>query len=295
MMKISNFNVPKTHSESFWVDDYKGRSFFSKLHIHPEIQITFIKKATGNVLSGGYYGSFYTGEVYVIGSNIPHVFRSDGDEEPTGENAVSIIFKPDILGEQFLALPECEVLKEWLENTRHCMKINPADSIEIGAAIERAAESWGFDKILHFMKILHLCVNTEFTLLAPNAKKVYNESETKTLDKILQFTFSNFKQEVTINKIADLACMSPASFCRYFKSKTQKTYIQFLNEVRIANACKLLMDRDVTIAESARLSGYNNLTYFNRKFKQVKNLTPSSYIKVVEKRTFDHNKRANHA
>ncbi|WP_262247337.1 AraC family transcriptional regulator [Parapedobacter soli] len=294
-MRISSFNVPKTNSESFWVDDYKGRTFFSKLHVHPEIQITLIKKATGDVLSGGHYGRFYTGEVYVIGSNIPHVFRSDGDVEPTGENALSIIFKPDFLGEHFLALPECEVLREWLGNTQHCMKIKPADSIEISAAIERAAESWGFDKILHFTKLLHLCVNTAYTVLAPNAKKVYNESETKTLDKILQFTFSNFKEEVTIDKVADLACMSPASFCRYFKSKTQKTYIQFLNEVRIANACKLLMDRDVTIAESAHQSGYNNLTYFNRKFKYVMNLTPSSYIKVIEKRVCEHNNRTDHA
>lgn len=283
-MKVLTFNVPKTNNESFWVDDYKGKLFFSKLHVHPEIQVTLIKNATGDVLSGGYYGRFYAGEVFVVGSNIPHVFKSDNHGRPERENAVSVIFDSNILGQAFLTLPECESLKAWFENTRHCMKIRAEDSSAVSAAIERIVESQGLDKLLHFIELLHACVNTEYTLLAPNAKKVYKESETKTLDKIFQFTFSNFKDDVTIEKVADLACMSPVSFCRYFKSKTQKTYIQFLNEVRIANACKLLMDDDMTIAESARQSGYNNLTYFNRKFKHIMDLTPSSYVKVIHER-----------
>lgn len=280
-MKIPRFSVPKTNKESFWVDEYKGKYFYDKLHWHPEIQITLIKDMTGDALAGGYYGRFYEGELYVIGSNIPHVFRSDHTYDPKREDAVSIIFSPSLFGKEFLSLPECELLNEWMENTHYGMKIKSNLTINFASIFEKISTSWGFNRLYHLIELLQSLINTDYDILAANPKKVYNNQETKLLDKILTYTFTNFQNKITIDDVACQACMSPASFCRYFKSKTQKTYIQFLNEVRIANACKLLMKEDTTIAQSALLSGYNNLTYFNRKFKNVMEHSPSEYLKII--------------
>lgn len=284
-MKVTRFNVPKTNKESFWVDEYKGKYFFDKLHWHPEIQITLIQNATGDLLSGGYYGRFYPGELYIIGSNTPHVFRSDHLDDSKTEDAVSVIFHPGLFGETFLNLPECILLKQWLEKTQFGMRIKSEDSLEIQNAVGKIILSWGFERLANLINLLQVCVNTNCTLLTSIAtKKNFTDSETKVLDKILQFTFTNFTRVISINEVADLACMSPVSFCRYFKSKTQKTYIQFLNEVRIANACKLLMNGEYTIAESALKSGYNNITYFNRKFRTVMDFTPSDYVKIINQK-----------
>ncbi|MEP0368040.1 MAG: AraC family transcriptional regulator [Cyclobacteriaceae bacterium] len=281
-MKVFRFNVPKTNKESFWIDEYKGKYFYDKLHWHPEIQITLIKGMTGDVLAGGYYGRFYPGEIYVIGSNIPHVFRSDHPNELKQEDAVSIIFSPTLFGKTFLALPESESLNDWIEKTHYGMKISANTIIDFAAIFEKINNSWGFNRLYHLIELLFSLLNTDCVALATNPKKVYNNQETKLLDKILTYTFTNFQNTITIEDVSSLACMSSASFCRYFKSKTQKTYIQFLNEVRIANACKILMKEDTTIAQSALLSGYNNLTYFNRKFKSIMEHSPSEYLKIIK-------------
>ena len=97
---------------------------------------------------------------------------------------------------------------------------------------------------------------------------------------IFEFTLQNFDNTITLNQVADVANMTPNAFCRYFKQRTNKTYINFLLDIRIGNACKLLSKKtDLSIAEVSYKSGFNNLTNFNRKFRSIKGITPSAFRK----------------
>ncbi len=88
---------------------------------------------------------------------------------------------------------------------------------------------------------------------------------------------NNFSRKIKLDEIATVANLSPTAFCRYFKSRTNKTFVGFLNEIRVGYACKLLLEREKSASEICYLSGFNNLTNFNIQFKKIKNLTPIEY------------------
>ena len=108
--------------------------------------------------------------------------------------------------------------------------------------------------------------------------KSYGEEEGKRMRDIFEFTLNHFDSNVSLGQVAGVANMSPNAFCRYFKQRTNKTYINFLLDIRVGHACKLLSKKtDLSIAEISYKSGFNNLTNFNRKFKSIKGMTPSEF------------------
>ncbi|MDF1518745.1 MAG: AraC family transcriptional regulator, partial [Lutibacter sp.] len=132
-----------------------------------------------------------------------------------------------------------------------------------------------------FLDILSLISEAEKETLSSliNLKK-YDGDEGKRMSDIFQYTMNNFHKEVTLDNVADIANMTPNAFCRYFKQRTNKTFVNFLIDIRIGNACKLLTkNNDLNITEISYKSGFNNLANFNRKFKSIKGVTPSDYRK----------------
>jgi AraC-like DNA-binding protein len=96
---------------------------------------------------------------------------------------------------------------------------------------------------------------------------------------VFDYVMLNFPREIRLDTVADVAHMSPTAFCRYFKQRTRKTFSRFLNEVRIGNACKLLLEGDNTVTEVSFNCGYNNISNFNRQFKAISKFTPSEYVR----------------
>jgi len=107
----------------------------------------------------------------------------------------------------------------------------------------------------------------------------YNEKEGKRMNQIFQFTMQEYHRVILLDEVADLANMTPNAFCRYFKQRTRKTYVSFLNEIRISKACELIKTTELTIAQIGYQSGFNNLSHFNRNFKKIRKCSPSEYAK----------------
>ena len=132
-----------------------------------------------------------------------------------------------------------------------------------------------------FLEVLNLISEADKRKLSSliNLKK-YAGDEGKRMSDIFQYSMENFHKEVTLHDVANIANMTPNAFCRYFKQRTNKTFVNFLIDIRIGNACKLLTkNNDLSITEISYKSGFNNLANFNRKFKSVKGVTPSDYKK----------------
>ena len=128
--------------------------------------------------------------------------------------------------------------------------------------------------------------NTDITLLSSSTfQNSYNKSETERLNDIYNYTMSNFKQKISLEEIASISCLSVNSFCRYFKSQTRKTYSQFLIEIRIGHACKLLIENRLTVSKICVESGFNNFSNFNRYFKIISGLSPLEYKKSFSKQS----------
>jgi AraC-like DNA-binding protein len=286
-MKVVSFNVPHLSKEAFRSQVDELPHFYDELHAHPEIQLMLIRKSEGTLIAGDYIGRFKADDIYLIGSNLPHVFRNDKayyqSSKKLKAHSISLYFNKHYLGEHFWQLDEMKSVRKLVEKAGRGLKIYGRTKETIENEIVKVSTLNGIDKIISFFELLKLLTKTkEFKSLSVSyAYESYSESEGKRMNNILRFTFKESHRKIYINEVADLAHLSVEAFCRYFKTRTGKTYTNFLNEVRVSNACKLLINKDMSIQEVCFQVGFINLSNFNRIFKRVIGKTPSNYFDTV--------------
>ncbi|WP_353127000.1 AraC family transcriptional regulator [Parapedobacter pyrenivorans] len=259
---------------------------YNHWHYHPEVELTFIRKGNGIRLVGDSMQPFEDGDLVLLGANVPHLWRSDSSyfkesSELTIE-AIAIHFKVDFWGDLFLALPEMIPIKKLLEGAQRGMRITGRTHALVAAKMEEIIHMQGvtrIEQLLHMLNLIALPGECE-PLSSTGFVQTYNANNTDRIDQIFNYTFTHFREPMSIEKVAGAVNLSPHSFCRYFKTRTLKTYWQFLLEVRIGHACKLLIENKWNISEVAFTSGFSNLSNFNRQFKAVMQLTPIQYIKA---------------
>jgi AraC-like DNA-binding protein len=278
-MKVLPFKIPKPENVTLYVQHYKGESFYEKLHQHKEIQISLITDGEGTYIIGDCVGEFKKGDIFVIGENLPHIFKKDKAFEDETE-MISLFFKKDSYGENFFNLPEFEHLQDFFNKIGLGIEVL-SNKKYISKALYNIHKLSKYEQFLSFLETLHLISTAKKSTLSSliNLKK-YGGNEGKRMSDIFQYTMNNYHKEVTLEQISDIANMTPNAFCRYFKQRTNKTFVNFLIDIRIGNACKLLTkNNDLNITEISYKSGFNNLANFNRKFKAIKGITPSEYRK----------------
>jgi len=284
-MKVVAFNVPKIKKEAFRLQEDRGRFFYDQLHQHPEIQIMLIQQGGGTLIAGDYVGRFGPGDIFVIGSRLPHVFRSDQkyyqSAHPGQSRAVSIYFNESYWGRAFWELDELAGLRKFADRSARALVVKGKAKDEIASQIGHLHRLQGMEKLIAFFTLLKQLIELKTArplALAP-LRKGYNPEDGKRMNAILAFTFAQCHRRLYIKEVADVAHLSVEAFCRYFKMHTQKTYTAFLNEVRVSHACQLLISGDLTVADVGYQSGFNNISNFNRVFKRITGKTPSRYLK----------------
>jgi AraC-like DNA-binding protein len=258
---------------------------YDKLHQHPETQIMLIEKGEGTLIAGDYVGRFSSGSLFLIGSNQPHVFRNDDvyykPKSKLRVNAISMYFDERYAGESFWQLDELQKVYQFLLKAGVGYRIQGKTQQQLTALIQEMVSLKGINKLIHFMQLLKVLSESKelipLSILQANTNLTITEG--KRMNDILQFTFSQSHRKIKIEEVAEVANLSAEAFCRYFKVRTRKTYTNFLNEVRISNACKMLIEKRKSVQEVGYDSGFSNLSHFNRTFKKVTGQTPSSYIK----------------
>lgn len=283
-MKVLPFKIPKTETESFRVQVDESPYFYDTLHKHDEIQITLIVKSEGTLICADYVGEFEEGELFIVGANQPHVLRNNKEfyeETSSGAYAISLFFDRNSFGRDFFGLPESDQLNLFLNRTQRGLKFSSKMRDKIKPILFSIGHQVGINRIIEMLKVIQLLSEAEdYSYLAsPHVIKDYDETEGKRMNLIFQFTLKEYYRDISLEEVSQLASMTPNAFCRYFKQRTRKTYVNFLNEIRIANACKLLKNKDLTVAQICYQSGFNNLSHFNRNFKKIQGCSPSEYTK----------------
>lgn len=278
-MKVLPFKIPKPENVTLYVQEYKGDTFYEKLHQHKEIQINVILSGEGTFIIGDCVGDFKSNDIFVIGENLPHVFKRDDAYENTAE-MITLFFSKNAFGERFFDLPEFEHFQNFFNNAALGYKVLSNKS-ELSKLLSKINKQPKYKQFVSFLEILNLISTAKKQNLSSliNLKK-YTGDEGKRMSDIFQYSMENFHKEVSLHDVANIANMTPNAFCRYFKQRTNKTFVNFLIDIRIGNACKLLAKKnDLSITEISYKSGFNNLANFNRKFKAIKGITPSEYRK----------------
>jgi AraC-like DNA-binding protein len=278
-MKVLPFKIPKPeHQALIYQEDY-DLVFYDKLHQHEEIQISYIVEGEGTLIVGDTINYYKRGDVLVLGSNLPHVFKSDTTKQ-IKSLMLTLFFTKDAFGNDFFKLKELEELHSFFNKIENGFKV-PSDEKLASLFIKLKSSS----QLKRFILLLEILKSLSKAKKKPLSsfiyQKQYTDVEGKRMSAVMAYTMNNFNKRISLNDIAIVATMTKNAFCKYFKKRTNKTYFNFLNELRIENACKLLLvNDDISIAEIADKSGFNNISNFNRQFKAVKNIIPSKYRKT---------------
>ncbi len=275
-MKVLPFVIPKPDHSTLIVQEDRSQHFYSKLHQHEEIQLSFIIRGEGTFFVGDGFGQFAPGDLFAIGADLPHVFSNEPSAE--GVHMISLFFTRDSYGPGFFDHPEFHSLGPFFEAAKQGFRIN-ASTTSIGERMTAMLNQSPLDRFLAFIELLQKAGNSEKELLSSDIhRKRFSEAEGKRMRDIMDYTLENYSRDLSVSEAAEIANMSPNAFCRYFRQRTNKTYMSFVTDIRLGQACRLLSrNRDLRVSEIAFRSGFNNLTHFNRKFRQLKGMTPSAF------------------
>lgn len=277
LMKIHPFKIPKPENNALIYQEDIEAVFYDKLHQHDEIQISYIEKGNGTLLVGDNISSYVENDILVVGSNVPHAFKSDKNDETTSK-MLSLFFTKSSFGDSFFKLNEFDELRLFFTKSLQglAIKTNKNKIIESFKNLKTASKLERFILLLEILKLI--TKSKSETLSTFVYDKTYSDTEGKRMRNVFDYTIENASNQINLNTIASIANMTKNAFCKYFKKRTNKTYINFLTEVRIENACKLLKNnQDLSVNEIAFHVGFNNISNFNRKFKEVKKITPLKY------------------
>lgn len=251
--------------------------FDAPLHYHPEYELTLIVRGQGKRFVGDHVADFEAGDLILLGSNLPHFWRSDINPKKDGElhEAIVIQFSTVFVNHILDNLPECKSIITLLNAAKSGIKFPET----LAPFIWKVFEANGITRLLALISALEqLCICEDYKLLASEGFSIKpDETENERMRKILEFTLENFKEDISLDTIAEIANLTVPSFCRYFKSRTRKTYIYFLNEIRLSNARKMLMDNQLDISQISIECGFQNLSHFHRIFKTQTGVTPLVY------------------
>ena len=277
------FKIQKSDNHALLVQVDDAPYFYSQLHYHPEFQVTAIVKGEGILYGGNNMSAFTEKDIFVIGSNVPHLLKCSDiyhSENSPGVKGISLFFDEFSFGKQFFEIKEMQDLQVLLQDANRIIKVTGDYKEAIFNKIISTQTLQNEELIITFLEILSLTRQAEKIYLnTEQYNLILNNNEGGRLNEVLDFTFQHFKQEIKIEQIAKIAFLSRSQFSYFFKLHTGKTYIQFVNELRIENACILLKNNQYTIEQICYDVGFQNVSNFVRHFKKIKNVTPSKYRK----------------
>ena len=261
---------------SFHAFRYQVPYFQFKWHYHPEFELTYIVKGNGYRIVGNSYEPFNDGDLVLLGSNLPHTWsgKADGD---VNSDAIVIQFSSEFIL-PFLELNESLLIKKMLDSSLRGINFEPDE--QLVTKIIEITETNGVERILKLISILDILSKKQIKLIAPNTfhNVVSRKSEVR-INKVCLFIQNNFQNKIYLKEVADLIYLTESNFCKFFKKATGKTYSDYVNEIRVNEASRLLFQSDKTISQISFECGFETLSYFNRVFLNKKGITPSVYRK----------------
>lgn len=286
-MKYIDLRLPKDPDKSFVLFEEVGSFFPCPWHYHPEYEIVLVTKSYGRRMVGDNIGYFDEGDLVFMGSLLPHVWVNDpkfiNNQAGYLAEAIVIHFSDDFLGKSLLDIPEMEAFKKFLSLANRGIAIKGKAKDDINTLMKRMLPMNGLQRLSSLLSIFDIMSGSvEFDLLAsPGFIETTHHKESERLNKIIEYVMQNFDEDISLPMAASMMNMGVTTFCNFFKDNYRMTFVEYINTVRIGHACKLLFEKDQTIAEVAYECGYNSLANFNRQFKKYKRINPSEYKRML--------------
>lgn len=261
-------------ASSFYAYRFQVPFFEFKWHYHPEYELTYIVKGNGYRIVGNTYENYTDGDLVLLGPNLPHTWTGKAIENENFE-AIVIQFSKEFIG-VFLGFDEAQLIKTLFENSNRGISFD-ANS-KLVDSIKMLTELNGMDKILRLISVLHALSQTKYKLIAPNTfHTIVSKKSEMRINEVCLFIQKNFNTAISLKQVANQIYLTESNFCKFFKKATGKTFSDYLNEIRINEAARLLLQTDKTISQISFECGFETLSYFNRVFLKKKSQTPSVF------------------
>lgn len=276
-MKPQIQKLPLSDLSSFVTDKFVTPYFETPWHFHTEYELALIIEGNGKRFVGNHVSDYSVGQVDFLGPNLPHWYHKNDPASSGG--ALVIHFREEFLGKEFCDIPEMQIIKQLFEKSRMGIQFYGKTSQQINKSMKAMLDLQGMDRLINLLSLLLMMANsTEYKLLSSSWFVGQNDRDNDRLNAIFEYVMNNYKTDISSKEIADLAMMSYSGFCRYFKNRTKKNFSSFVNEIRIGNSCKQLLESDdVSVSEVCYDNGFNNMSNFNKQFKKIVKCTPYSF------------------
>lgn len=258
----------------------------SAWHYHPEFELLYISKSTGIRFVGDSVSHFSPGDLVLVGSNLPHLWRNDPSYYKKGSTnnvkTVVIKFLKDFIGEGTFSYPEFSAINQMLGESKYGLSFDHTIGKKLHDDLMAIVDLDPVEQSIQLLSLLHKLSQTKLRkVLSSTDMRQYSTEPSKRLDAVLKYVSDNYASSIYLQDVADIACMTTNSFCRFFKKMTNKSFTQFLNEVRVRNATRLLLEDNLSVSQVCYMVGYNSVTNFYKQFKQIVGSTPSHYRRTI--------------
>ncbi|EIK97075.1 transcriptional activator MtlR [Pseudomonas sp. M47T1] len=285
------------------MDDHEGLSIIYRQHgfpcplvrwhFHKEYELHLIVASSGKVFVGDYIGNFNPNSLFLTGPNLPHNWISQIEPDQVVEKRDMLVnFTDELFDSAQPVFSELKTLAPLLERARHGIEFRcPHTLAQAALLMQRIADSRGVSRLGHFLILLELLAGCEdYQLLSDSsAPPLADDHSMDRTNRAVDYIFSHYGRELPLEEVAQYLGMKPTYFSRVFKQATGRCFVEFVNRLRISKSCELLADGDKAVTDVCFESGFNNISNFNRRFQQLKGMTPSHYRRLVVQRLTEQN------
>ncbi len=283
-MKPMLEHLPREKGHSFVVCDFEYGYYPTPWHYHPEYEIVLVTESRGKRFIGDSVTDFREGDLVLIGPDLPHTYRNSQEyydaQSMLRARSIVVHFRKDSISDNLLDLPEVEHIRNMLNRSRYGLEFFGEANRQVSEALHEIIGLKGFKRWMKFMEILDVmasCQRDDFRMVSSAGIAEHHEIDEERLQGVMTYIGRHFREDITLEKAAGLAHMTPSAFSRYFKQRTRKTFSSFVLELRVGHAAGLLMQTEKGIGDICYESGFNNLSNFNRYFKNIYRMQPRQF------------------
>ena len=287
-MKAHLLKIPRIADASFSFRQFKQSNINNRWHFHPEIELIHIHQGLGTQFMGDSIQRFKADSVVLVGSNLPHFWRYDDVEVSEEDPLYSTVlhFTETLWGEHFLNMPENMLIKSLFQHSKRGLLLSGNTQITVIDFLEKIKNAQGTYRLIYLLECLVAIAIAPEEEVMPLSSIGFNyqssASELERINSIYDYAFKNFQERIPLETIAAAVNLVPSSFCRYFKSKTGKSFTDFMLEIKVGHACKLLQENKMNVKSICFEAGFNNFTSFHKHFKSITGFSPQNYQKAYE-------------
>ena len=268
------------------VQYFEAPHFPNPLHYHKELELAYIISGYGMRYIGSSIEPYKKGDLVLVGEELAHIWKSDeAFYEPDTSlltKAIVIKFHADFAGNDFMRLQEAHSLSKAVNGASGGLRIKGESRKLIRGIMYEMLEQSPIEQILSMLLIFNEIskLKSVSVLSKFDVHKYSSPKEKDRMNSIIHYTMLNFKRTISLEEISNVANLSKSAFCRYFKNTVKKNYNEFVYDIRVEYACKLLLEKDMGIMQVCYEAGFNNPSAFSQIFKRITGISPNQYRKT---------------